>query len=227
MAFGTFQYGIPFAAKKISLIIPLNTNDIFTENILITLDNKVFTESKIEEFRKKKYKQLLNDIISKNNLVDQYNFNLIFRKGNEIGANAIALPSGTIIVTDELINIIEDEGELVAILAHEIGHIVERHSLRQVVQGGLFGVVLAILIGDTSYISTIASSIPVFLTEQHYSRSFELEADLYAYRYLKDNNIPTIHFANILNRFAEIDNGISFFSSHPVTRERIKIFIQD
>ena len=226
IAYASFQYGIPIVAKKISQVIPLNSNDIITENILKTLDKKVFTESTVEELKKKKYKKFLNDIISKNNLEYKYDFNLIFRKGNAIGANAIALPSGTIIVTDELINIIQDDRELLAILAHEVGHIVERHSLRQIIQGGFFGVILTIIIGDTSYISAIAASIPVFLTEQHYSRSFELEADLFAYRYLKKNNISTLHFANILNRFTEKGRTISLLSSHPVTKERIKIFIE-
>ena len=227
LGYGIVQYGIPYTVKHIAKVIPLNSNNLFAENIVEILDETVFSKSDLKESKKNQYKQLLNNIIYINNLDDKYNFNLIFRQGNDIGANALALPSGTIIVTDELINIVSNDKELESILAHEVGHIVERHSLRQIIQTGLFGVIITIIIGDTSYISTIASSIPVFLTEKHYSRNFELEADLYAYRYLKKSNIPTVHFANILKRFSDNKKNISLFSSHPITKERIKIFIKD
>ncbi len=60
-------------------------------------------------------------------------YSLNFREGGAIGPNAFALPSGTIILTDELVDIAGDDNDMVlAVLAHEIGHVDKKHSLRQI-----------------------------------------------------------------------------------------------
>ena len=54
---------------------------------------------------------------------------LLFRDGGKFGANAFALPSGKIIVTDQLASLLNDE-QIVGVLAHELGHVVYRHGMR-------------------------------------------------------------------------------------------------
>ena len=60
---------------------------------------------------------------------------LELRAGGAIGPNAFALPSGIIMVTDELVRIAEHPEEFESVLAHEAGHMVHRHSLRMLLQG--------------------------------------------------------------------------------------------
>ena len=50
-------------------------------------------------------------------------YTLVFRKSDAIGANAMALPSGTIVVTDGLVTLAEDDREILGVLAHEAGHV--------------------------------------------------------------------------------------------------------
>ena len=56
-----------------------------------------------------------------------------FNKSNILGPNALALPGGPIIITDDLVELLKDD-DLILVIAHEIAHIKERHSLQQIVE---------------------------------------------------------------------------------------------
>lgn len=221
IAFGFVFYGLPFMTKHVSAITPV-TSPKFGDDIVAVLDYSTFSDSNLTINEKEKSIKLLK------NITDQVSyrreFQLVFRKGNEMGANALALPSGIIIVTDELIDLINNDHELEAILAHEVGHIVERHGIRQIIQGSVLLVLITFITGDISSVVTLASSIPIFLTETYYSREFEREADQYVLDYLTDNKISPSHFTNILERISPEEENFNFLSSHPTTDSRTKMF---
>ena len=56
-------------------------------------------------------------------LDDGHVYQLEFRHGGYIDANAFALPSGIIVMTDELVELAKSDDELISVLAHEIGHV--------------------------------------------------------------------------------------------------------
>src|SRR5690606_11199683 len=57
---------------------------------------------------------------------------IIFRQGgSSMGMNAAAIPNNTIIVTDELVKISGTDEEVLAVLAHEQGHLVQKHSMQK------------------------------------------------------------------------------------------------
>ena len=86
-----------------------------------------------------------------------------------MGANAFALPNGTIVVTDDLVKLAEHDDELVAVLAHEIGHVVSRHALRRVLQDSGVMLLVAGITGDIVSISSLAAALPTLLIEAKYS----------------------------------------------------------
>jgi len=158
---------------------------------------------------------------------------IMFRKGGRIGPNAFALPSGTIIFTDEMIHIAEHDDELLAVLSHEIGHIVHRHGMRTLIQDSIFGFVLLAITGDVSGSSELFLGLPVLLTELAYSRKFEKEADEYALITMRTHGIPPFRFASLMRRIENrrssasgIASGkwINYLSTHPLTEERLKEF---
>ena len=65
------------------------------------------------------------------------------RSAPQIGANAFALPSGIIVVTDELVALSEDDDELAAVIAHELGHVHHRHIMRTVIQNSAAALLVA------------------------------------------------------------------------------------
>ncbi len=173
-----------------------------------------------------------------------------FRQGKEVGANALALPDGKIIFTDELVALSQNDLELLAIFVHEVGHVAHRHVLRRVIQDSLLAVLVLMMTGDVSSASSLVYAIPSLLLELSYSREFESDADDFAYEFLVQNEIETIHFANIMTRLMEsankvdhsneaeltaadrsdyderngFENMLPYLSTHPATKKRIQVF---
>jgi Zn-dependent protease with chaperone function len=159
---------------------------------------------------------------------------VLFRKGGPLGPNALALPAGTIVFTDEMVKLAQNDDELLAVLAHEIGHVVHRHSLRMLVQDSLLAFLALAVTGDVSGTSQIFLGAPVLLTELYYSREFEQEADDHALRYLCRQRVDPRRFADLLRRVeAEVAKKRGdgdqkwgrYLSSHPATEERIQPFL--
>ncbi len=143
------------------------------------------------------------------------------------GANAFALPSGIVVITDALVKLSRNDDEVIAVLAHEVGHLEHRHSLRIVMQDSAVALVAATVIGDPFSSSTLAAALPTMLVHARYSREFETEADDYAYGFLVSHRIPTQAFADMLTRLdSEQESSVAetFLSSHPSTQERVERF---
>lgn len=215
-------YGIPYIAEVVSRNIPVSVMNKISDDALILLDKQLFEPSKIKPEKQKKLKAEIKSI--QNEIDSGRNYTLKFRNGTDIGANAFALPSGTIIVTDQLIDMIKDDKELTGILLHEIGHIEHRHGIRSVLQNtGVFFLISAIA-GDMVSITSVAGSFPTLLVESGYSRKFEKEADAFSADYFRKKGWSTKPFRNILKRITKDEElGMDMVSTHPGTEERIKL----
>ena len=73
------------------------------------------------------------------------------------------------------------DDELLAVLAHEIGHVRGRHAMRLVLQNSGLAVLLTALAGDAVGVTFLAVALPSMLLQSGYSRQFETEADDYAF----------------------------------------------
>lgn len=222
---GMVVYGIPSMAKTVAEALPVSVDESLTEGTLKLLDDRILSESELELNVQKRIETKFYQMVDRIN--DEHNYELMFRKG--LGANAFALPSGHIVVTDELINMADHDEEVLAVLAHEIGHVVHEHGLRSVLQSSAVALLLTAVTGDIGAASGFAAAMPIILLETNYSRKFELEADDYALKYMKAYNIDTNHFATILQKItgehgADEANPFTYISTHPATAERIKPF---
>jgi predicted Zn-dependent protease len=158
---------------------------------------------------------------------DGRNYLLVFRSGP--GPNAFALPGGIVVVTDDMVKLAQSDEQLLAVLAHEIGHVRGRHALRLLLrQSGVFVLVTA-LAGDAVGMTILAAALPTVLLESNYSREFEADADDYAFDVLKRHGYSPQAFADVMRRLqaAEKSSGdderfFRYLSSHPVTAERIE-----
>jgi Zn-dependent protease with chaperone function len=168
----------------------------------------------------------------------QPRYTLHFRDGGPVGANALALPDGTIVVTDQLLALAAHDEEIFAVLAHELGHINRRHSLRMLIQGSIVAFVVSWYIGD---VSSVAAGAPTLLLQARYSRDHEREADNYGADMLKANGISPRRLADMLTKLeaahlskvekaaekersppaADKPRISDYLASHPATRERI------
>ena len=159
--------------------------------------------------------------------------------------NAFALPGGYIYVTRGLLSYLNTEGELAAVLGHEIGHVTARHAVRQHSASQLtgLGAALGSMIGE-AFIPGISSLggqqlVGVLGTAmlRGYGRDHELEADRLGAEYLarsgydpdamldvigvlKNQELFELRLAREENRDPRIYHGV--FSTHPSSDERLQ-----
>lgn len=151
-----------------------------------------------------------------------------FRDSPEFGANALALPGGPILVTDDLVRVLGDDRKILAVIAHEFGHIQERHGLRQVLRiAGVF-LIASLVVGADDTLMEELAALAVSLSSSGYSKDFERDADAFAGRLLARAGRPPGDLADALQallddcgRACETDDG--WFSTHPAIGERIKV----
>lgn len=147
--------------------------------------------------------------------------------------NAFAIPGGYVYTTRGLLALANSESELAAVLGHEIGHITARHSAERASQGFLVGLGAAVL-GAATGSSGVAQAANVGsdLLIKSYSRGQEHQADELGVRYLNRNGYDTYAMAGFLSNLdaqTKLDARIagkqsnmpSYFSTHPVTAERV------
>lgn len=152
-------------------------------------------------------------------------YRLLFRHSPMFGANALALPGGTVVATDALVGLAQHDEEILAVLAHELGHVQHRHSLRLALQGIGAGAILVAVTGDVGSVTDLAAGLPSLLLQSGYSRDMEREADAYALAWLKAACIPPHRFADLLGRLDKQSSGTpSLLGSHPGTAERTRPF---
>ncbi|HAF00939.1 MAG TPA: hypothetical protein DCO68_08750 [Methylophilaceae bacterium] len=221
------QYGVPLLAKYAAMATPVEVENDLGKQTLATLDQKqlgYFETSHLVASRQDAIKAALSSMCDKSKTCPQYQLN--FRKSEVIGPNAFALPGGYVVITDALVALSKNDDELVAVLAHELGHVKKRHALRQTLQGTLSGLIIIAITGD---VSSIASGLPALMLNLRYTRDLETEADHYSLAALDSACIPTKAFATILLRL-EKSHGNSntapeMVSSHPDTIKRVQPFL--
>lgn len=219
--------GIPRLANEAAELAPQALVEEISAGALEAFDKSFLKQSKVSAGTRKLLSQEFERLSA--DYADAYRFNLVFRQGARVGPNAFALPSGDIVVTDELIDLSENTDEVLAVLAHEIGHVVHRHSLRHLFEDSMLAVLVFGITGDTSSFAQTAAALPVLLASSSYSRDFEREADQFALQLMDRHGIKRKRFADILGR---IDNEMggkigvpNFLSSHPDTTERTERFV--
>ncbi len=146
--------------------------------------------------------------------------------------NAFAIPGGYIYVTRGLLALANDEAELAAVLAHEIGHITGRHSAERYSRSIVTALGTAALAAalDSQGASQVLD-LGAELYTKSYSRSQESESDHLGVRYLHKAGYDTFAMARFLEsmgRAAALESRIkgqpepfSYFSTHPQTDQRV------
>ena len=92
---------------------------------------------------------------------------IVHSAGGALGPNAFALPAGTIVITDELVQLARHDDELRAVFAHEIGHITGRHAMRMLLQNSATALLAVGLLGDVSAVSSMTAAVPAVGSGRH------------------------------------------------------------
>ena len=194
------QWGLPIAARALVSVVPQSVDKSLGETALATMDAHLMRPSQLPEAEQKRVRLALANALKASPSGTVPDWQLLFRK-SRIGANALALPGGMLVMTDELVELVKgDEQVLTAVLAHEIGHVRHRHGMRMLLQTLAIGALSGVVVGD---FSTVLASVPMLLGQASYSRAAEREADMEAVRILKAAAISPAVMVTLFERLDE------------------------
>jgi len=227
-----YHWGLPALSEWIAFKVPETWLTQLGGGTLEFLDRRVLEPTQLPAARQRDLRRAFDRLVPPSGAKARHE--IMFRRGAGVGANALALPDGTIVVTDELVKLAGDDEEIIAVLAHELGHLERRHSLRMLIQGSIVGFIVAWYLGD---VSSVAAGFPALLLQLRYSRDHEREADLYAAGLLRANGISPRRLGDMLMRLEDAhrkgkESGTppqgkpqpmpDYYSSHPSTQERVE-----
>ena len=167
-----------------------------------------------------------------------------FKILNTTEVNAFAGPGGYVYVTIGLLDVLESKDELAAVMAHEIGHVCERHSIRSWYTAQKIKTVLTLfdiaamvygappvatmggdLIGD---FTRIVANLTGMIVYKGYSRNWETRADELGVLYASAAGYDPHSMVSVLERFQKLEEEkgekikLTILSSHPKTEDRIE-----
>lgn len=211
----SYLYLLPLVAKGVAYAIPQSVERQLGQGVLDMLDRHVFAASELDGARQQALRARFSRLTVPGD--DMPEHRIVFRK-SRIGPNAFALPSGDIVLTDEMVALMPDDDAVMGVLAHELGHLQKRHLTRRIIQTSAVGAGAALLFGD---VSTVVAALPPMLLDLKYSRDVEREADDYAIAMLRQNGIALEHLAQVFVALGKLGDAPPYLSSHPASAERI------
>ncbi len=240
-AFGFFKWGVPWSSTKIAHLLPHETNELIAAHTLEFLDKYLFEKSEVSQDKKEEirhhFKSTLVPLSEDQEIHYRVHFRL-WRDGNVSIPNALALPSGDIILTDKFVALSQNQDEIDSVLLHEMGHVIHRHTLETVIESTFITVATMMIVGDSNGLADMGVGLGSLLVSSSYSRGHEAEADRYAFEKMLRARIDPMAFSDIMNRMMsymersskkdqnskESDQDVlDYLSSHPTTKERVKI----
>lgn len=136
--------------------------------------------------------------------------------------NAFALPGGRIYFHSALLNAARAPDEFAGVLAHEIGHVVHRDGMEQLISTAGTGALIGFILGDLTGLS-VAAGLGAAIIDTRFSRDSERQADLYAVEVARRLDFNPAALAVLLGRVDQesaFSRALALLSTHPLTQDR-------
>lgn len=139
--------------------------------------------------------------------------------------NALTFPGGLMVVYTGLIKITDNPEELATIIAHELGHVINRDSMSALIRQ--FGIAMLFTVvtgGDAGIIESIIRNI----INNRFTNEMEKKADEFAFELMEKAKIDPIHYANVFTKLKEKQNEyvdekiLKYIGDHPTMNSRIE-----
>lgn len=223
-----YRFGLPALVELAVWATPPVVPELMSQGTLEALDQTLFSASELPQTRQQEITVGFSRLAAASPGRKE-GYALHFRAGGAIGPNAFALPDGTIVMTDELVELAGGDTEmLMGVLAHEIGHVDLQHSLRQLYRAaGIAGLIMLVAgdIGAGAEDVLVDGSALLVLS---YSRSAEADADRHSVELmLKAGYDPAAiaRFFTLIEEKLGDHSNTSMLSTHPGTPDRRKAIL--
>jgi len=226
-----YTRGIPAASTWIVDHLPDSVEQRIGAELVATFDGRYLFPSRLPEDLRTSIADRFAQVA--HTAAPGVHYKLIFRraKGERRGGiNAFALPGGTIVLLDGLVDFAdEDLDQIVGVLSHELGHVAHRHGMHNVVSALSTGAMASLVWGDFSGVATHAGLVVGVLK---YSRDAEREADQFAIDVAHANHTsvkPLYDFLMLVQSELEGKEGNlpNLLATHPDTDERLNTLARE
>lgn len=172
---GMYVWGLPLLSRGVVALVPHSVDEKIGEVALESLPDEWLEPTRLPQEQQQRLRAAFDRSVQSAFAPGEApGYTLRFHK-SRLGPNAFALPGGHIVMTDELVTLVNGhEDAIVGVLAHELGHVRHRHGMRALVQVTVLGAVSSLAFGD---FSGLFAGLPVLLGHAGYSRDAEREAD--------------------------------------------------
>jgi Zn-dependent protease with chaperone function len=229
----TWVWGVPWASERIAHALPAGVEQHIGRESLAQLERLFLKPSELPEARQQALQARWQAMVQRAHPAgDAPTHQLSFRASPRLGPNALALPGGQIVVTDELVNLLYDQPDvLMGVLGHELGHVRHRDGMDMLVRSTFISALVGVVFGD---MGGFIAAVPAALVTQAYSRDAERRADRRAAELLHANGVSPAVMATLFERLraqrpgsdAGEDAGLLpiAIASHPADAERIGFY---
>jgi Zn-dependent protease with chaperone function len=212
-------FGIPYVADRLAPYVPM----AFEKRIGEMADGQIRTLIGGKECTGAAGQAAFKELVEKLRTAGNLDIALDAHVLSSSMANAFALPGGRIYLLDGLLQKARNPDEIAGILAHELGHVRHRDSMRQMIQTGGTSFLFGLLFGDVTGAGAVIF-ISRSMLDASYSRDAERGADAFAIETMQNLGRSPVPAGALLFRVtgAQADKSISILSSHPLTEERLE-----
>ena len=186
-------------------------------------------ESKEKSLRNSTVQNYVDDVGQKIvRVCDRRDVDYKFKVIDKDEINAFACPGGFIYIYTGLLEVLDNEAQLAAVLAHEVSHVVARHSIKKLQNIYGYAILAEIALGDkTEGTAGDIVNVAAMLILQGYSRDNEFEADRYGILYMKNAGYNPKGMIQVFEKFKKMEGSsmsgvLTLLSSHPPPADRIR-----
>ncbi|QYK05612.1 M48 family metallopeptidase [Shewanella zhangzhouensis] len=243
LMWGTYRFGLPLAAKTLAAMMPVSVQEYLGEYSRDSMESLGLGESHLDAKTQAQVQKTFHSLLSQ---LDSQGYQFhpapkLYMMGSKLPdglilnpssndvphpgmINAFALADGSVVLTDAMINLAIDKGELESVILHELGHHHYNHLMTSLIQSTLLSVTVAMIMGDSSGLADIMASSAVLGLTLGYSRHDEREADAFAIKQMQSIYGSTKPLADLYQKLEAqpgMSNIPSWLSTHPDLSERI------
>jgi Zn-dependent protease with chaperone function len=212
-------YGVPYAADRLAPILPYSVDS----KIGVMVDNQVKTIFGNKTCDDPAGKEAYDLLVAKLVAVTDMKVPLQAAVLNSSVKNAIALPGGRVYFFRGLLEVARSPDEVAGVMAHELGHVHHRDSLRKLLQAGGSSFLLGLLFGDVTGAGAVIFATRTLL-DRAYTRKAEHRADGFAIDAMKRLGRSAVPMGELLVRITgkQGEKSSSILASHPFSEDRLE-----
>jgi Zn-dependent protease with chaperone function len=210
-------YGIPLVAERLASILPFSLEkrigDAVEAQVRFLFPGQVCDRPD----GKAAFAAMVNKLSTAGGIA----FPLTVEVSSSSVVNAFALPGGKIYLFDGLLQKARNPDEIAGVIAHELGHVQHRDSLRKVIQTGGTSFLIGLLLGDITGGGAVILAARSII-DASYSRDAERDADAFAATAMHNLGRSPRPMGEFLVRVTgDKKSTATILDSHPMSEERL------